>query len=112
LRSIDPLRHYHSLEYLVRKFDQTAQDFGFQDRYCIDYNNGERYFGMQKRQLVELTQEADLLISVSGHLPPASPLIHIPRRAYIDVDPGFVQIWAHECDMGFDRHNFFFTVGQ
>ena len=112
LRSIDPLSHHHSLEYLVRRFDQTAQDFGFQDHYCIDYNRGEHYFGMQKRQFVKLTQEADLLVSVSGHLPPTSPLLNIPRRAYIDVDPGFVQIWAHEFDMGFDRHNFFFTVGQ
>ena len=33
-------------------------------------------------------------------------------RAYIDLDPGFTQIWAHVTDMGIDRHNFFFTVGQ
>jgi hypothetical protein len=38
--------------------------------------------------------------------------MRIPRRAYVDVDPGFTQIWAKQYDMGVDRHNFFFTVGQ
>jgi hypothetical protein len=112
LGAIDPLRHHHSLEYLVRRFDQTAKDFGFQDHYCIEYNRGERHFGMKKKQFMKLVKDAELLISFSGSLPSTSPLIHIPRRAYIDVDPGFVQIWAHELDMAFGRHNFFFTVGQ
>jgi hypothetical protein len=67
---------------------------------------------MKKKQFMKLVKDAELLISFSGSLPSTSPLIHIPRRAYIDVDPGFVQIWAHELDMAFGRHNFFFTVGQ
>jgi hypothetical protein len=76
------------------------------------YNDGERYFGMTEKQLMQVLAEAELLISISGHLPPTSSLMRIPRRAYIDVDPGFVQIWAQEVDMALDRHNFFFTVGQ
>jgi hypothetical protein len=36
----------------------------------------------------------------------------VRRRAYVDVDPGFTQIWARHCDMGLDRHHVFFTVGQ
>jgi hypothetical protein len=52
------------------------------------------------------------MLNISGHLPPDSPLMKVPRRAYVDVDPGFTQIWAGQYDMGVDRHNFFFTVGQ
>jgi hypothetical protein len=112
LKLIDPLKHHHTLDYLVRRFDRMASDFGFQDRYSIVYNGGERHFGMDERQLTELIEEADLLINVSGHLSPDSPLMNVPRRAYLDVDPGFTQIWAHENDMGIELHNFFFTVGQ
>ncbi|MDB4441915.1 hypothetical protein N9219_00690 [bacterium] len=109
---IDPLKHPHSLDYLMRRFDRTARDFELQNRYCIVYNGGERYFGMTQKEYLQLASEADLLINLGGYLPPASPLIDIPRRAYIDVDPGFTHIWAHTKDIGLDRHNFFFTVGQ
>ena len=34
------------------------------------------------------------------------------RRAYIDVDPGYTQLWAEEVDTGFGEHDVFFTVGQ
>jgi hypothetical protein len=112
LRTVDPLRHHHSLEYLVERFDRTARDFGLQDRYCIVYNDGERYFGMTEARYRGLAAEADLLVNISGYLPPESPLMRVPRRAYVDVDPGFTQIWAHEHDLGFARHNYFFTVGQ
>jgi hypothetical protein len=112
LGTVDPLKQPHSLDYLMETFDCTAKDFGFQDRYCVIYEDGARYFGMREKQLLDLVSETDLLINISGYLPPGSPLMQIPRRAYVDVDPGFTQIWAQEWDMGFGRHNFFFTVGQ
>jgi hypothetical protein len=112
LSPIDHLHHHHSLHYLIERFDHTARSFGLQDHYCIVYNDGERYFGMTEKQFMQVVAEAELLVSISGHLPPKSPLMRIPRRAYIDVDPGFVQIWAQQVDMALDRHNFFFTVGQ
>ena len=112
LGPIDPFRHPHSLEYLIDRFHHTARDFGLQDRYCVVYNGGDRYFGMTEKQLAQLASETDLLINISGYLPPESPLMRVPRRAYIDIDPGFTQIWAHDIDMALERHNFFFTVGQ
>jgi hypothetical protein len=112
LSAVDPRQHHHSLDYLLRRFDRTAQDFGLQGRCCIVYNDGERYFGMTEAEFRHLAGQADLLLNISGHLPPDSPLIRIPRRAFIDVDPGFTQIWAQQVDIGLERHNFFFTVGQ
>lgn len=112
LGPVDPLGHHHSLEYLVERFDRTARDFGFQSAYCIVYNGGERFFGMTEKAFLGLVRETDLLVNVSGHLPPDSPLVRIPRRAFIDVDPGFTQIWAQEFNLGLERHNYFFTVGQ
>src|SRR5262245_14320335 len=112
LKPIDPLKHHHSLEYLLERFDRTARDFGFQNRYCIVYNGGERYFGMDEKQFHRLVKETDLLINVSGHLSADSPLMEIPRRAHLDGAPGFTQIWAHDHDMCIELHNYFFTVGQ
>jgi hypothetical protein len=105
-------KNLHGIDYIVRRFQQLVRDFGLEDRYCIDYNDGERYFGMDARQLTALIADADLLLNISGYLPPDSPLRRIPRKAYIDVDPGFTQVWALEYDMALDRHDVFFTTGQ
>jgi hypothetical protein len=115
LPRVDPRKrkHVHSLSYLTDRFDDTARAFGFQDQYCIVYDDGERYFGLSQEQLEQLSGEAGLLLSISGKsLPEQSPLRRIPRRAYVDVDPGFTQIWGQQVDMGFDQYNFFFTIGQ
>jgi hypothetical protein len=108
----DPSKNLHSLEYLVERFDRTARDFGYHDRYCILYNEGERYFGLDEKELASLAHDADLLINIGGHLPPKSVLLDVRRKAYLDVDPGFTQMWAHQVDMNFARHDSFFTTGQ
>ena len=112
LGEVDPLRHHHTLDYLMRRFDRTMSDFGLRDRYCVIYNRGERHFGMPENRLRALAESADLLVNISGHLPPDCPLMRVRLRAYVDVDPGFTQIWARHCDMGLGRHTSFFTVGQ
>jgi hypothetical protein len=108
----DPAENPHRVQYLVQRFQRMAEDFGFADRYCIVYNRGERYFGMDAPGLDRVVERAELLINISGRLEHGDPLHGVRRRAFIDVDPGFTQIWAHQADMHFDRHDVFFTTGQ
>ncbi len=112
LDRVDPRRNAHSLEYLIERFEATARDFGFSGRFGVVYDGGARHFGLAERDLEALAAGADLLLAVSGKgLPPGSPWHRMSRRAYVDVDPGFTQMWAHKSDMGLDRFNLFFTVG-
>jgi hypothetical protein len=108
----DPRKNPHGVEYLVDRFRRTADDFGFAGRWCIVFDGGRRHFGLTAEVLESVVRDAELLVNISGHLPKGSLLERIPRRAYVDVDPGFTQIWAHQVDMGFARHNAFFTTGQ
>lgn len=112
LSPVDPLKHPHSEDYLSRRFHRVAEEFGFRDRYCIIYNGGERYYGMPEGKFQELIQGSELVLAISGCIYENSPFLDVPKRAYIDVDPGYTQIWAHTVDMGIERHNAFFTVGQ
>jgi hypothetical protein len=102
----------HSIEYVSARFQAMARKFGFDGRYCILYDGGARGFGMSPVELGELIDNVDLLLNLAGPLPAGSPLLRIPRRAYVDLDPGFTQIWAHQLDLGFGSYDFFFTVGQ
>lgn len=108
----DPRKNPHSVDYLAHRFRRFAEDFGFADRYCIVYHGGERHFGMDQRRLDEVTERADLLLNVGGRLEPGDPLLRVHRRAFLDVDPGFTQIWALQTDMHLERHQVYFTVGQ
>ena len=111
MSEVDPLTHHHSLEYVTSRFGRMARDFGFGGRYCIVYNDGERHFGMSEEELATAVKGADLLLNISGHLMEDSVLMRIPRRAYVDVDPGFTQIWGSDL-LHFSSHNYFFTTGQ
>lgn len=57
---------------------------------------------------------ADLLLNLSGTLTDEDALARCGTRAYVDLDPGFTQLWhaTGEADMGFDRHDRFVTIGH
>jgi hypothetical protein len=65
------------------------------------------------REAAELADEATALVNVSGNLRDAELLARFARRAYVDLDPGFTQIWQAQGQLGdqLDRHDRHFTVG-
>ncbi len=69
--------------------------------------------GLPLGELRKFSREADLLINISGMLADERLLEPIPVRAFLDLDPGFNQVWHLTGeDMGLDRHTHFVTVGQ
>lgn len=112
LDQLDPYKAPHSLEYSTERFEQMLGALGVRSRHCVVYDDGERCFGLSRQELDDVVGRADLLLSIGGFLPDGSPLLDVPSRAFVDVDPGFTQIWAHQVDVGLGNFNFFFTVGQ
>jgi len=56
-------------------------------------------------------QSADLLINISGHLPPMSPLFQrIRNKIYIDIDPGYTQIWHEQGILNVGGHDHYYTI--
>jgi hypothetical protein len=94
----------------IRQFQERCERLGFGDQSIV-LRNSTQVFGMNERQLAALCDDCDLLINLCGALKHDDLLGRIKRRAYFDLDPGFTQIWAHDFDMGFAKHNSFFTVG-
>ena len=94
----------------IRQFQERCERFGLGDQWIV-LRDGKQVFGMNESQLAALCSDCDLLINLCGALKRDDLLGRIKRRAYFDLDPGFTQIWAHDFDMGFAKHNLFFTVG-
>jgi len=109
---VRPHEDCHSIDYAHGRFRKMAQAFGFENRYCILGEGEETGLGMSAASIGEVASKADLLLNMAGPLPAGSPLLEIERRAYVDLDPGFTQIWADQLDLGLEKFHFFFTVGQ
>jgi hypothetical protein len=99
-----------STEERIRGFRAQCEQFGLHDHWAVLYDNREVH-GMSERLLRALCSDCVLLINLSGALQDDELLGRIRRRALFDLDPGFTHIWAQEWDMGFSKHNLFFTVG-
>jgi hypothetical protein len=69
--------------------------------------------GLTLDEVIEWARGADLLVNISGHLEIEAVKASPRRRAYVDVDPGFTQIWAEEgAAARLDGHDAYFTVGE
>ena len=75
---------------------------------------GAALHGATASELRDLARDADLLINISGHLSAASLKHRFRRKVYVDLDPGYTQLW-HAAGSGAARlegHDAYFTVGQ
>ena len=94
-------------------FCQAVARHGLERRAAlIDPLTGSS-FGLSRSELKRFARGADLALNVSGMLADEELLGAVPVRAYLDLDPGFTQLWsaAEGIDLGFERHNRFVTIG-
>ncbi len=96
-----------------RYFIDVMESFGLLDRSTLICADTGESVGMGVAELSELASEADLLVNISGHLRLPEVMQRFRRRAYVDLDPGFTQIWhVQGADLGVDAHDTHFTVGE
>jgi hypothetical protein len=92
--------YFHSLPFL-------------EGRAALSLQGTEDTVGLSYGELARFAAEADLLLNVSGMLRDERLLAPIPVRAFLDLDPGFNQVWqASGEDMGMDLHTHWVSVGQ
>ncbi len=95
-------------------FEAVVNAFGLEGRASLLDEHGEALYGRGERELTDLAKSAELLFNISGHLGPGS-LLSAPRtRVYVDLDPGFTQVWHADPGLEFTvaGHDRYFTVGQ
>jgi len=93
------VRYFRSLPFLEGRAALLARE-------------GEETVGLSYTQLFGFARGADLLLNVSGMLRDERLLEAVPVRAFLDLDPGFNQVWqATGTEMGIDRHTHCVSVG-
>jgi hypothetical protein len=95
---------------IVRYFNSLLSLGG---RAALFMEGTENTVGLSFKEIATFASDADLLINISGMLRDERLLEPIPVRTFLDLDPGFNQVWHLTGeDMGLDLHTHFVTVGQ
>ncbi len=96
----------------ARYFRQVVSEFGLEDEAALLLADSRTTVALSYERLSEITRQADLLVNISGMLTDERLLSPIPVRAYLDLDPAFIQLWhAQGIDMRFGGHTHFVTIG-
>ncbi|MGD9762439.1 MAG: hypothetical protein AB7V27_01810 [Candidatus Binatia bacterium] len=85
------------------------------ERYGLDAALlcGDAHVGRSLREVREWIAAADLFVNLSGRFHRHDVMIGARRRVYVDLDPGFTQIWqaSYGADMNLAGHDAHVTVG-
>jgi len=94
-------------------FRQVMAECGLTHASSLMQSGSEQTVGLSRQDVREIADTADAVINISGWLDDPTLTSHVPVRIYIDVDPGFTQLWhaVDGIDMRFGDHTHYFTVG-
>jgi hypothetical protein len=96
----------------VARFVEIMEGFGLGDSYSLDLGPDRERVGLSRARVRERVGSADLLLNIMGYLEDQDLLGRARRRVFLDIDPGFGQMWKTLgwCDL-FTGHDVFLTVG-
>lgn len=82
-----------------RYFRSVMERYGLLRSYSL-LSNGEVFAGLSRKQLLERVENAAFLLNVMGYLEDEEILQRASLRVFLDIDPGFTQMWQ---DLGLAR---------
>lgn len=95
----------------LQYFRDLMGAFGFADAYAV-ITDGGGVIGRSRAELVEWSRTCAFLLNIMGFLTDPEVTGAAPQRVFLDIDPGFGQMWR-ELGLAdiFAGHDAFVTVG-
>ncbi|HET9198647.1 MAG TPA: hypothetical protein VFN92_10385 [Solirubrobacterales bacterium] len=98
----------------VEWLGSTMASHGLEGEWCLLLDDGgtRTTAGLSRRQALERVRRASALIDVMGFLADEELLAAAGRRVFLDIDPGFPQMWQElGLHRSFGDHDAYATVG-
>jgi hypothetical protein len=82
-------------------------------QFCVLGAEGQQIAGLTRAEALEKMRSARFLLNIMGFIQDQELLAEVPRRVFLDIDPGFGQLWK-ELGLAdiFEGHDAFVTVGR
>jgi len=71
----------------------VMERFGLGESWAVLHEDGREVIGMSPAALDEAVARAAVLLNVNGFVRQERVFARVPLRAYLDIDPGFGQMW-------------------
>jgi hypothetical protein len=83
------------------------------DFSLLDLSSGLAAAGLDREEVLRRARSSTLLLNVMGYLDDEEIMAAVPRRVFLDIDPGFGQMWR-ELGLAdpFYGHDDFVTIGE
>lgn len=92
-------------------FTEVMGDLGMTGRASLLRPDGTAVVGRSATELAGVADEAALLLNISGHLT-VEDIVKRPRTTvFVDLDPGYTQIWHADGVAPLAHHDHWYTVG-
>jgi hypothetical protein len=89
------------------------RDFGLGDSFSLLDTGGGEAVGVPRTRVLDAVRRSALFLNVMGYVGDEEILGAAPLRVYLDIDPGFPQMWRelglHDAFAGYDR---VVTIGE
>ena len=97
----------------VRYLTEVMTQAGLSGAWSLNFNHDEQTLGVARAAVLDFARETDVLINVMGFLSDAEILGGVRRRVFLDLDPGFGQMWQ-ELGLAtvFGGHDAYVTIGE
>lgn len=99
-----PARESVNVAYLAEVMDR----FGLRGSWCLLHDGGRETFGLGRDEVRRRLRRSAFLLNVMGYLDDEDLLAATQRRVFLDIDPGFTQMWRvlglHDHTAGHDDH--------
>jgi hypothetical protein len=97
----------------LRRLSEVMRHFGLGEAWSLLYDGGRRVFGVPRKRLLDRVGSASAVFNVMGFLTDEEILAAAQRRVFLDIDPGFPQMW-HELGLAdlFRGHDQFLTIAE
>lgn len=95
-------------------FGVVTERFGLSDCASQLVRGRDMSSGMSRAAFLRAIDGAELLLNISGHVQSEDVLSRVERRAYLDQDPVYTQLWhsVYGVDLGLERYDILVTMGQ
>jgi hypothetical protein len=97
----------------TKRLVAVMRAFGLGDEFALLSGTGESIAGNSRRNVLEQTRRSTALLNVMGFLRDEEILSAAGMRVFLDIDPGFPQMW-HELGLAdiLTGHDAFVTIGE
>ena len=105
-----PLESSVNAEYIAA----VMRDFGLEENYCLLEKPTERTVGVSRADALDAVRSSAAFVNVMGYVDDEEILAAAPYRVFLDIDPGFGQMWR---ELGLARRRSpattgFVTIGE